>query len=233
MRLNKRYYSDKLSAHKLQHCYDLAPPRIRQYLDAEIKHVLKKITPGQCILELGCGYGRVLSSLIQTTDQVVGIDTSLESLQLAKKLIMPSEKCSLFRMDAVHMAFSNQMFDVVICIQNGISAFHVNQRGLIQESLRVIKPHGHLLFSSYSEKIWDDRLLWFQKQSEAGLIGEIDFEKTRSGVIVCKDGFTATTVSKAEFRSFTADLPINMTFIEVDKSSLFCEITLDNRKLSE
>jgi ubiquinone/menaquinone biosynthesis C-methylase UbiE len=225
MRLKNRYYADKLSAHKLKRCYELAPPRIQQYLDAEIRYVLRKITPGECILELGCGYGRVLSSLIQKTDCVVGIDTSLESLQLAKKLIVPSEKCSLLRMDAAHMAFSNQMFDVVICIQNGISAFHVDPRELIHESIRVTKPHGLVLFSSYSEKIWNDRLLWFQIQSKAGLIGEIDSEKTRDGVIICKDGFTATTVSKEEFCSFTAHLPVKTKISEVDESSLFCEIT--------
>jgi len=153
MRLKNRYYTDKLSAHKLKRCYELAPPRIQQYLDAEIRYVLKKITSGQYILELGCGYGRVLSSLIQKTDRVVGIDTSLESLQFAKKFIIPSEKCSLLRMDAEHMAFSNQIFDVVICVQNGISAFHVDPQELIQESIRVIKPHGLVLFSSYSKNM--------------------------------------------------------------------------------
>ncbi len=219
------YYADKLSAHKLKRCYELASPRIQQYLDAEIRYVLRKITPGQCILELGCGYGRVLSSLIQKTDYVVGIDTSLESLHLATELIVPLKKCSLLRMDAAHLAFSNQMFDVVICIQNGISAFHVDPKKLIQESVRVIKPKGLVLFSSYSEKIWDDRLLWFQRQSKAGLIGEIDSDKTGNGVIVCKDGFTATTISKAEFASFIADLPVKTKICEIDKSSLFCEIT--------
>jgi SAM-dependent methyltransferase len=226
MRSKNRYYTNTLSAYKLKRCYKLAPPRIRQYLSAEIEYVLQKINPGDCVLELGCGYGRVLSSLLQKTHHVVGIDTSLESVRLANELVMSSGNCSVLQMDAAHLAFSPQMFDVVVCIQNGISAFHVDPRGLIQESIQVIKPNGLALFSSYSEKIWDDRLLWFQKQSKAGLIGEIDTEKTRDGVIVCKDGFIATTIRKAEFFSFTAHLPVQMKVIEVDDSSLFCEITL-------
>jgi len=42
---DKRYYNEKLSADKLKSCYEIAPPRIQQYLEAEVNHVLKKINP--------------------------------------------------------------------------------------------------------------------------------------------------------------------------------------------
>jgi len=222
---NNEYYRDTLSANNLQRCYELAPPRIQRYLDAEISYVLKRIHPCDCILELGCGYGRVLYALVQKVDRIIGIDTSLDSLRLTKELIGSNQKCNLLQMDAVHLAFSDQMFNVVICIQNGISAFHVNQRELLQESIRVTKPKGIVLFSSYSEKIWNDRLHWFQLQSDAGLIGELDYEKTKNGTIVCKDGFTATTFSRAQFLSLTARFHVKTRIVEVDESSLFCEIT--------
>ncbi len=51
------YYNDKLSAERLVRVYDIAPPRIRKYLDAEIEHVVKKIRQSDIVLELGCGYG--------------------------------------------------------------------------------------------------------------------------------------------------------------------------------
>ncbi|MGD2109726.1 MAG: hypothetical protein PVI86_10070, partial [Phycisphaerae bacterium] len=40
-----RYYAERLSAERLKRCYDIAPPRIQQYLDAEIRHVLGKVRP--------------------------------------------------------------------------------------------------------------------------------------------------------------------------------------------
>jgi 2-polyprenyl-6-hydroxyphenyl methylase/3-demethylubiquinone-9 3-methyltransferase len=49
-------------------------------------------------------------------------------------------------------------------------------------------------------------LKWFELQSEVGLLGEIDYEKTKEGVIVCKDGFTATTVGPEDFSKFTKDI---------------------------
>jgi len=138
----------------------------------------------------------------------------------------------LFRMDAIQLAFRNRIFDVVVCIQNGISAFHVNQRDLIEESIRVTKTGGVILFSSYAEKFWTDRLKWFQLQSEAGLLGEIDHEKSRDGQIVCRDGFTATTVRSEQFLSLTAELEVDTQIVEVNESSLFCEIVPRQREIT-
>ena len=218
------YYSDKLSAEKLRQVYEIAPPRVRRYLDAEADHVLQKIHAGDLVLELGCGYGRILPAFARKAGCVIGIDTSLASLLLGRQLFGNRSDCHMLCMDAVKLGFRDRIFDVVACIQNGISAFHVNQRELIRESVRVTKPGGIVLFSSYSDKFWKDRLEWFELQSEAGLLGEIDHEKTRDGVIVCKDGFTATTVRPDEFASLTAGLDAETRVVEVDESSLFCEI---------
>ena len=182
------YYEDKLSAERLKRCYEIASPRIRQYLKAEIAYVLKKIHPSDIVLELGCGYGRILPALAQRAGTVIGIDTSLASLILASKMRANISNCRLMNMNAVQLAFNDRVFDCVVCIQNGISAFHLDQRDLVRESARVAKPGGRVLFSSYSDKFWEERLKWFEMQSEAGLLGEIDYERTRSGVIVCKDG---------------------------------------------
>ena len=222
------YYNDKLSAERLKRCYEIAPPRVRQYLEAEANHVLDKICSGDMVLELGCGYGRILLQLAQKAGGVIGIDNSLASLLLAQEMFGGISNCHLLCMDAVQLAFRDRIFDCVVCIQNGISVFRVNQQDLVRESLRVTKPGGTVLFSSYSDRFWKDRLHWFQLQSEAGLVGEIDYEKTGDDVIVCKDGFTATTVRPHQFRSLTAGLNADTRIVEVDKSSLFCEIVSHN-----
>ncbi|KPJ72342.1 hypothetical protein AMJ52_06575, partial [candidate division TA06 bacterium DG_78] len=165
------YYTDKLSAEQLKRCYDIAPPRAKQYLDAEVNHVLEMISPDDIVLELGCGYGRILPPICQKARWVIGIDTSFSSLHLARTAQRGIENCDLLTMDAVQLAFRDRVFDCVICIQNGISAFHVDQKSLIGESIRVAKPGGLVLFSSYSDKFWKHRLEWFQLQAEAGLLG--------------------------------------------------------------
>jgi 2-polyprenyl-6-hydroxyphenyl methylase/3-demethylubiquinone-9 3-methyltransferase len=227
MQLQKlnHYYTNKLSALKLKQVYEVITPRVQQYLDAEVNHVLQKISSSNLVLELGCGYGRVLSSLANKSKTAIGIDTSLSSLLLGKEIFSDISNCFFAQMNAGQLAFPNHVFDVVVCIQNGISAFHVDVRKLIEESIRVTKQGGLILFSTYSEKFWNHRLEWFQLQSDAKLLGEIDYEKTKNGNIVCKDGFTATTIPPEQFLALTANLNnIKATIEEVDESSLFCEI---------
>lgn len=221
------YYAERLSGARLERCYEIAPARVRQYLDCELEFALKRIQPGDRVLELGCGYGRILPALAEKAALVVGIDTSGESLQLAGEKLAPYENILLVQMSAAELLFPERSFDLVICIQNGVSAFHVERRRLIEESLRVIRPGGRALFSSYSARFWEDRLDWFRLQSQEGLLGEIDEEKTGAGVIVCKDGFTANAVGEKEFRQLTSGSGADVKIHEVDESSLFCEMIRD------
>ena len=220
------YYVDKLAADRLRRCYEVATPRVRRYMDAELRHVLGKVRPGDVVLELGCGYGRVLGPLAARAGRVVGIDTSFASLRLASKKLGGVSNCRLVLADAVRLGLRDGCFDVVVCIQNGISAFHVDQRALIEESVRVTKTGGKVLFSSYAERFWDARLDWFRLQAEHGLIGEINEQATRDGRIVCKDGFTATTVGSEAFDALTSALDVITHIEEVDGSSLFCEMVV-------
>lgn len=217
------YYKWKLSANRLLTCYKIAPPRIKQYLNAEIKFVISNIHHKNLILELGCGYGRVMREVSQFASWVVGNDISKESLEFTKSYLKGSQNHTVFLMDASWMAFHSGVFDVVFCIQNGVSAFGVNTKRLIAESVRVTKDQGVILFSSYSPKIWQDRLAWFRKQAELGLIGEIDEEKTCNGTIACKDGFKATTISRTRFIELFNGLGLETSIIEVDESSIFCK----------
>ena len=222
----KDYYSRKLSAERLKRCYDVAPERVRRYLEAEIEFVLERMQPSSSVLELGCGYGRVLERLARKTSSVFGIDTSHESLQMARETPPVAAGWYLAQMNAARLGFRRRSFDTVICIQNGLSAFKVDQRELIEEAIRVTRPGGNVLFSSYAERFWEDRLEWFRAQSECGLVGEIDFEATGDGVIVCRDGFKATTVGLDDFVILTSGLDVATRITEVDDSSIFCEMVV-------
>ncbi|HUU83023.1 MAG TPA: class I SAM-dependent methyltransferase [Phycisphaerae bacterium] len=218
------YYSERLSAERLRRCYEIAPPRVQQYLEAEIEYVAGRIGRGDVVLELGCGYGRVLERLAGKAGTLVGIDTSAPSLEMGRELLSAFQNCRLLQMDAVALGFADRSFDVVCCIQNGISAFHVDKPALIAEAIRVTKPGGRVLFSSYSPNFWDARLEWFKLQADHGLLGEIDWDATGDGVIVCRDGFRATTIGPGEFESLTAGFDVDRRIEEVDRSSIFCEL---------
>ncbi|TXT54082.1 MAG: Ubiquinone/menaquinone biosynthesis C-methyltransferase UbiE [Candidatus Thorarchaeota archaeon] len=222
-----RYYSEKLSADRLKRCYDIAPPRTRQYLEAELDYATSLLNENDIVLELGCGYGRILPRLAESGQSVVGIDTSYNSLLMAKNDYIGGKRINLLEANANLLPFRNASFDAVLVLQNGISAFKVNPLQLMTETIRVTRAGGLSIFSSYSPNFWDDRMEWFRLQSEEGLLGEIDWNLTKDGEIVCKDGFRATTFTKEDFLALTNSLEtgnIEVTISEVDKSSIFCII---------
>ena len=218
----KGYYKERLASSRLQQVYELATPRIRQYLKAELDYALTQLNQDDLVLDLGCGYGRQFPDLCNKAGFVVGIDSSAESLALGSAYLKEISNYLLIQMSARKLLFPDESFDVVLCLQNGLSAFHVDKYKLIVEAIRVTKRGGMILFTSYSEKIWKERLKWFQLQSEAGLLGPIDDEKTVNGNIVCTDGFTASTVDEEKFMKLTRGISnICFSVVEVDESSLF------------
>jgi 2-polyprenyl-6-hydroxyphenyl methylase/3-demethylubiquinone-9 3-methyltransferase len=157
---------------------------------------------------------------------VIGIDTAHESLLLARQISTQSVQFKFVEMDALSLAFTSSSFDKVVCIQNGICAFGVDRKMLFREALRVTRPGGSVLFSTYSERFWDHRLQWFETQAAAGLVGPIDYQQTGNGKIVCTDGFRAGTVTAEAFSLLGTELGADPVITEVDQSSLFCEITV-------
>lgn len=217
------YYSKKLNSNRLQLCYQVAPDRVKHSLEKEIGFVLDRISEKDTILDLGCGYGRVATRLSEKANRVVGIDISLENIKSAKNY---NQKKSIeyLVMDASDLQFADNYFDVAICIQNGISAFKIDPKILINEAIRVTRQSGIVLFSSYSDLFWKDRLEWFQIQAAEGLIGEIDYRYTQKGIIVCKDGFRSTTFTKKDFLDLSSQLNAQIDIYEIDDSIVFCEI---------
>lgn len=217
------YYSEKLNASFLQRCYETAPERVKQFLEAEIKFILSKVNFNDIALDLGCGYGRVSVRLLEKAQKVFGIDISGKNIDLAKRLFQ-NDALIFLEMNAISLDFPNDFFDLTLCIQNGISAFKADPEKVLAESVRVTKSGGKILFSTYSSKFWCERLKWFELQANQGLIGEIDYNLTKDGTIVCKDGFRAITFSESDFVSLASTFNIQGNFYEVDDSTLFFEI---------
>lgn len=223
---NRPYYSGKLGGDRLRQCYELASPRVKQYLEAEIFFVVRHLDPANTVLELGCGYGRVALPLAPFADRVIGIDTSFESLLLARQIDVES-RCRFLQMDALRLGFADEAFDIVVCVQNGICAFGVDHAELMRETLRVTRRGGRVLFSTYADQFWPDRLKWFEAQAAAGLLGAIDHAASSDGQIVTLDGFRSGRLTPANLQSLCMQVGSRGRIEVVDDSSVFCIITKD------
>ena len=218
--MKENYYSKSLNASRLLDVYQTGIDRVRQYLEAEIEFVKKDLDVGERVLELGAGYGRIMRELAPFAASLVGVEYSKDSVLFGIEYLASFGNCSLKTMDA-HLIDFDSEFDVVLCLQNGLSAMKGDPRNLVERSIRALACGGRAYFSTYSSKFWDHRLEWFKEQSEKGLLGEIDWENTKNGKIVCHDGFTATTFSEEDLDALGMLCGQPYRIEEVDESSLF------------
>lgn len=221
--MGDNYYNDKLNAEKLFKVYDTKIMRIKQYLKAEIDYVRSSINADETVIELGAGYGRIIKEIAPFCKSVIGIDISENNVMLAKEYLKNLPNASVLKMN-VHSIELKSTFDIVLCLQNGISSMGMTPED-IKNIMKLLNFGGHAFFSTYSAKFWDCRLEWFEEQAANGLLGEIDTENTGDGVIVCKDGFRATTRSPEEFEKLGRMTGYPLKIVEVDNSSLFLVIS--------
>lgn len=216
------YYADKLNDHKLFQVYDTQIARVKNYLTAEIDFVKKNLSGSERVLELGAGYGRIMRDLAPCCAHILGIDISQGNVKWGNEYLKKVPNARLQTMDVHEMKFSDK-FDVVLCLQNGLSAMAASSED-VEAMLELLAPKGKAFFSSYSGRFWETRVQWFQEQAAKGLLGELDLEESKDGVIVCKDGFRAVTHSPDDFRRMGEDSGLPYQITEVDESSVFLVI---------
>ncbi|SKC91800.1 class I SAM-dependent methyltransferase [Maledivibacter halophilus] len=218
--MKNNYYSQKLNSQKLFNVYETKIPRVKQYLDAEISFVKDNLTGGERILELGAGYGRIVKKLSGKCKSIVGIDISLENVILSREYLKDIHNAKIITMDVNNLTFQEK-FDVILCLQNGLSSMKITSLDLIKRILKMTVSGGKVYFSTYSEKFWEYRLMWFKEQAKKGLLGEIDLDKTKDGIIVCKDGFKAITCTPKDLKTIGDLSGYEYQIQEVDESSVF------------
>lgn len=226
----QNYYQKSLAGIRLKKCYDIAPARVSQYLQQEIDYLKSKINPGLQVLELGAGYGRILKELAITNPNTffAGIDHAESNITFSKEHLENIGNCIVEQMDVSKMDFGPRIFDVVFAAQNGIASFRLPLDFLIKEAIRITKPGGKILFSTYAPQFWHHRLHWFRMQAANGLIGPIDEKRTdeKTGLIVCKDGLELATVQPDRLKTVAEKLHLKWDWELVDDSFIVYTILL-------
>ena len=213
------YYADKLNSQILFQVYDTSIPRIRQYLDEEINYVKERLSPADHVIELAAGYGRIVRCLAPFCAAITGIDISKESVALSESYLKDHPNARIIEMDVHHLSL-HTLFDTVLCLQNALSAMRATPE-TIRNVIALLAPGGTAYFSTYSARFWDWRIRWFEEQAQKGCLGALDYTQTKDGVIVCKDGFRATTQTPEELETIGRQSGFPYELVEVDESSLF------------
>ena len=101
------------------------------------------VTSGARILDLGCGWGRVLGQVLDGGAHAVGLDISENMLNLAKNhLLKNKHKPLLVRGDGTLLPFKDKSFDLVYSLLVLQHLSKKNGRLVLKEIFRILKPGG-------------------------------------------------------------------------------------------
>jgi cyclopropane fatty-acyl-phospholipid synthase-like methyltransferase len=114
----------------------------QRYLPA----LIGDLGPGERVLDLGCGAGQpITGSLAAARLRVIGVDSSLEMLRLARRDVPAA---SLVLADMTEVEFAAGSFAAIVAWD---SLFHVDRRHhltMYEKFARWLRPGGRVLFTS-------------------------------------------------------------------------------------
>ena len=130
--------------------------KTRAYLWPEISPYLDKIKEGDCVLDLGCGNGRLLSG-IKTKVNYLGIDFSQTLLSEAEKL-HPGYKFLLADITKKETWDDLPKFNAIFCVA---TLHHIptkkRQLFILRKARRYLKKEGFLYLSVWN--LWQSKYL--------------------------------------------------------------------------
>lgn len=115
------------------------------------KYIIRTFTDGienKKILDVGCGSGKLITSLSINSKYSIGLDSS----HSFKRHLQDSRKCDFIRGDCHQSPFKNESFDLIICI--GTLEHVMNYEMAIIEMKRILKSNGFAFFFFGPSPIW-------------------------------------------------------------------------------
>jgi 2-polyprenyl-3-methyl-5-hydroxy-6-metoxy-1,4-benzoquinol methylase len=143
----QRYFPkyDDYGAYHWEEC-DRASRRFNPPLVARYAAVVRRISAGQRILDLGCGDGYLMSLLSPGARSVTGIDPEPMAVALANEKLRGWENCSAVIGSCYDLVFPDQSFDVVV-LADMIEHLEDDDRCL-REAARVVAGDGTVIVTT-------------------------------------------------------------------------------------
>ncbi len=156
----------------------------------EIERIIETISPGDTVLDIGCGAGVPVTSALARVCSVVGVDISPVQIEQARRNV---PQATFHIGDIMTMEFAPQTFDAIVSFY---SLFHLpreEHRPLLERIALWLRPHGHLLATvansshpGYTEPdFFGARMYWshFEQSWYSSVLSELGFDLLAEGAI--------------------------------------------------
>jgi SAM-dependent methyltransferase len=128
-----------------------------RYHFEKLHHLLRLVDfdgySGKRVLEVGCGGGTDLVRFAKGGAVATGVDLSSSAIDLARaNVAQQGLSADLREADGEHLPFPDDAFDVVYA--HGVVQYTADDRALVDECRRVLKPGGMAVFQVYNRISW-------------------------------------------------------------------------------
>lgn len=125
---------------------------VRTFLRAEIRYLKTHLKKDARVLDVGCGYGRVLKLLQKGSWELWGMDNSSSELRQAKQYIGRAPNIHLVLGDVRKTGFSQEFFDVAYVTGNTFGNLGRSKVPILKELTRIVRKGGSIIVTTYNEK---------------------------------------------------------------------------------
>ena len=171
-----------------QYPYDQIVSSVHRYFKKD-KVISKKLKA----TELGCGTGNNLKFLCEFGfNEVIGIDGSVEAINIAKKFMKKHNQCKLHVDDFNKINIKSNYTD--LCIDRGAITHNskADIKNILKEVYRILKPDGFFISSVFSDYHYAFKESTKTKNFRTAF-------KNETGI---KDGLIASFFSQNEIKEF-------------------------------
>jgi SAM-dependent methyltransferase len=130
---------------------------LEQYHFEKLHHLPRLIDfdgyRGQRVLDVGCGAGTDLARFVKGGAIGAGVDISPSAVVLARQNFAQQRlEADLHEADGERLPFADESFDFVFA--HGVVQYTANDKALVNECRRVLKPGGTAVFQVYNRISW-------------------------------------------------------------------------------
>ena len=130
---------------------------LEQYHFEKLHHLPRLVPfdgyPGRRVLEVGCGAGTDLIRFARNGAKATGVDLASSSIRLAARNFAGGRLAAdLAVADGEALPFRDRSFDLVYA--HGVVQYTSDDRSLVRECRRVLKPGGLAVFQVYNRISW-------------------------------------------------------------------------------
>jgi SAM-dependent methyltransferase len=128
-----------------------------RYHFEKLHHLLRLVDAeaerGRRVLDVGCGAGIDLARFVRAGARGVGVDIAHGAARLARDYLRQQRLgASIVEADGERLPFPDGVFDSVFA--HGVVQYTADDRALVAECRRVLRPAGQAVFQVYNRRSW-------------------------------------------------------------------------------